>query len=63
MKSLLLVSIVIAAFAIPAITARDPNPRRGVKRMIFYLLAFNAIYLAYVAWVHPVLFVPHWPQP
>jgi cytochrome c biogenesis factor len=58
MKSLLLMSVLIAALAIPAIAARDRNPRRGVKRMVLMLLAFNAAYLAYITLVHPFVFVP-----
>lgn len=60
MKSLLLLSIVIAGIAVPAILAGDADPRRGLKRMLVILLLFNAIYALYVAFVHPVLFVPHW---
>jgi hypothetical protein len=59
-KGLLLLSIVIAAFVIPYRAARDPNPRRGVKRMAFLVLAFNGAYLAYVTLVHTRLFVPQW---
>ncbi len=58
MKSLLLLSIVIGGLAIPALLARDPNPRRGQKRMLLLLLVFNVLYLAYVTLLHPVLFVP-----
>jgi hypothetical protein len=60
MKSLLLLSIVIAALVIPLRAARDPNPRRGVKRMLLMLFLFNAVYLAYVTLIHPVAFVPKW---
>ena len=61
MKSLLLMSVLFAQLLIPALAARDPLPRRGVKRMMFMLLAFNAAYLAYFTLLHPVLWVPHWP--
>ncbi len=60
MKSLLLLSVVLAAVIIPAPAARDGNPVRGVKRMLFWLFVFNALYLAYMTQVHPVLFVPRW---
>ena len=60
MKSLLLLSIVIGALVIPMRAARDPNPRRGVKRMLLMLFLFNAVYLAYVTLVHPAVFVPKW---
>jgi len=53
-------SVVFALIAIPAITARDRNPRRGLKRMLLYLLLFNLAYLTYLTLAHPVLFVPKW---
>jgi len=61
MKSLLLFSVVIAAIALPALAARDPHPRRGFKRLLVALLVVNALYLAYLTMLHPVLYVPHWP--
>ena len=61
MKSLLLISILVSAIAIPAIAARDPRPRRGILWMVLALLAFNAAYAAYVMLIHVRLFVPHWP--
>lgn len=61
MKSLLLISVVIAAIALPALAARDPRPRRGFKRLLVALLIANALYLLYLTQLHPVLFVPHWP--
>lgn len=60
MKSALLISVLIASVAIPALTARDRNPRRGFKRMLLLLLAFNALYVAYLTMVHPLVFLPTW---
>ena len=60
MKSALLLSVLVATLAIPVLVARDPEPGRAVRRMLALLLAFNALYVAYVTMVHPVLFVPHW---
>lgn len=60
MKTLLLLSIVLAALAIPIVFARDRDPRRGVRRMFVLLLLFNTLYLVYVTQVHPVVFVPRW---
>jgi len=59
-KTLLLLSILYGAVAIPALTARDPNPPRGIKRMLLVLCLFNAAYLVYVSWIHPEIFVPRW---
>jgi hypothetical protein len=60
MKTLLLMSVVFALLMIPAITSRHRNPRRGVKRMLLYLVVFNLAYVAYLTLLHPVLFVPKW---
>jgi hypothetical protein len=60
-KSVLLFSIVLAAIALPAIFALDASPRRGFKRLLLALLIVNAIYLAYLTMLHPVLFIPKWP--
>jgi hypothetical protein len=60
MKSILLMSVFFATLGIPALAARDRNPRRGVKRMLLMLLIFNALYLLYLTQLHPVLFVPQW---
>jgi hypothetical protein len=61
MKSLLLMSVFLAQLIIPALAARDSDPRRGVRRMAWQFLLFNALYIAYLTLVHPVLFVPSWP--
>lgn len=60
MKSLLLISVLLASLGIPLLAARDRNPRRGVKRMVLLLLAFNLLYVAYLTLVHPFVFVPTW---
>lgn len=61
MKTLLLLTIVFSALALPVLAARDPDPRRGVARLLVMILAFNLLYLFYLTRVHPVVFVPHWP--
>jgi hypothetical protein len=60
MKALLLLSIVLASLVVPTLAASAPEPRRAVRRMVLVLLAFNAVYLAYVTLLHPYLFVPKW---
>jgi len=60
MRSLLPLSIVFAAILIPTLAARDPQPRRGARRMLVWVLAFNLVYLAYIALVHPIAFIPEW---
>ncbi len=61
MKTILLLSIVLAALAFPLVLARDPDPRRGMRRLLLLLLVFNAAYLFYVTRLHPVWFVPQRP--
>lgn len=61
MKSLLLMSLLLAAIAIPARAARDPNPRRGLRRALVAFFIATALYVGYLTRIHPVVFVPHWP--
>ncbi|MBK9519494.1 MAG: hypothetical protein IPO09_19600 [Anaeromyxobacter sp.] len=61
MKTLLLYSIVLAAIGLPALAARDADPRRGFRRLMVALFVVNAAYLAYLTLVHPFVFVPKWP--
>jgi len=60
-KTLILMSIVIASVVIPALASRDSDPRRGLRRAVIVFTIFAALYLAYLLFVHPVVFVPHWP--
>jgi hypothetical protein len=60
MKSLLLLSVVLASLVIPALAAFGRDPRRSVRRMVLLLFVMNAVYLAYVTLVHPYVFVPKW---
>lgn len=61
MKSILLMSVVIAAVAIPAIASRERDPRKGMRRMLLMLLIFNGLYIAYLTLVHVAFYVPTWP--
>lgn len=53
MAKFLLMSVVLATVAIPAVTARDPMPRRGLRRTIVGLMAFNVLYAFLVIFVYP----------
>lgn len=57
MKHILL-SIIVATVVLPAIAARDPNPRRGTTRLVLYFLLFNLLYMAYVTLVHATYVLP-----
>ena len=59
MDKVILVSIIVATVVVPALGARDANPRRGLKRTLVFLFAFNVVYLALVVLVYTRLYVPH----
>jgi hypothetical protein len=44
MSKLILLSVMIAMVTIPALTARDPDPERGLKRTVLRMAAFFAVY-------------------
>jgi membrane-associated HD superfamily phosphohydrolase len=52
---LLLLSVVIALIALPLLTARDRNARRGLKKAILLVITFNLLYLFLVRFVYPRL--------
>lgn len=63
MKSLAVMSILIATLVAPALAARDPRPRRGFGRMLLFLAGFTLIYVIYLSQIHARLFVPErWTQ-
>ena len=61
METLLLFTIVVASLIFPVVGARDPDPRRAIRRLVVVLLVFNAFYLIYVTRFHPIWFVPERP--
>ena len=44
MSKLLLLSIIIALIALPARAANLPNPRAGFRKLIIWMLYFQAFY-------------------
>jgi len=58
MDKLILVSIIVATVTGPLLGARDPNARRGLKRMLAFLFAFYALYLVLVTQVFARFYVP-----
>jgi hypothetical protein len=52
---ILLVSVVLMMVAIPVLAARDPNPKRGLKKAILLVVAFNLFYLFAVRYIYPRL--------
>ena len=52
---LLLFSVIIMMVAIPVLAARDPNPKRGLKKALLLVFAFNLFYLFAVRYIYPRL--------
>lgn len=59
MDKVILVSIIVATIVVPTLGARDANPRRGIKRTLVFLFAFNVLYLALVTMAYTRFYVPH----
>jgi hypothetical protein len=56
MAKLLLLSMLVSIIAGPAIAARDPLPRRGLKKTLVYWAGFNLFYVLAVEHIYPRLF-------
>lgn len=52
MEKYFLVSVIVAAVALPALFAGDPQPRRGLRRAFTAVVVFNVMYLFAVVLVH-----------
>ncbi|HEY2408695.1 MAG TPA: hypothetical protein VGI10_21970 [Polyangiaceae bacterium] len=52
MAKLLLLSIIIASIALPARAARDVNSRRGLRKVITLMLAFNLLYVLAIRFLY-----------
>ena len=55
MTKLLLLSVLIALVVVPVWAARDFNGPRGLKRAIFWVLAFNLAYALALQFIYPQL--------
>jgi hypothetical protein len=55
MGKFLLISILVATFAIPMRAAADPSPARGLRRTVLWLAAFNVAYVIAIVYVLPRL--------
>ena len=53
MQKIILMSVIYATAIIPLLAARDSSARRGLRRAIAWLLAFNVIYLLAVIFLYP----------
>jgi hypothetical protein len=53
MDKLVLLSVLIALVTIPVLSARDRNQRRGLKRALFLVVAFNLFYMFALRFIYP----------
>lgn len=53
MRKLILISILFASVLIPIRAARARNARRGLRKALFAMLAFEVFYLLAIALVYP----------
>ncbi|MGC4121435.1 MAG: hypothetical protein QM765_44035 [Myxococcales bacterium] len=53
MGKLILASVLFASVAIPIHAARDPNPRRGLRKALWQTLIFDVVYALAVLFVYP----------
>ena len=53
MPTWILLSIVLAGVALPIRAARDPNPRRGLRRAAYAMFLFTCGYVVAVLYVLP----------
>lgn len=58
MAKFVAMSVVLAMVAIPAWAARERNPRRALKKALFFVVGFNLFYLIAVGFL-----IPRYTQP
>ncbi len=55
MRDLILRSVLFAMILIPFLAARDPHPRRALKKAVAWFVAFNVFYMLALRFLYPVL--------
>lgn len=55
MRNLILRSVLIALVLIPIIAAREPHPRRAVRKAILLFVGANVLYMLALRFLYPVL--------
>ena len=55
MRNLLLRSVMLALVIIPLVAAREPHPRRALRKAVVMFLGFNLCYLLALRFLYPVL--------
>jgi hypothetical protein len=55
MQKLLLISILIVTVALPMRAARDPNPGRALRHVVYGIAAYVAFYVIAIVYIMPRL--------
>ena len=55
MEKALLLSVLIATVSIPVWAAQDKQPRRGYKKVLVGILAFNTLYMLGLRIIYPYI--------
>jgi hypothetical protein len=55
MQKVILISILFANVVIPLLAARERSAKRGLKKTLVYMVAFNVIYLLALMFIYPRL--------
>ena len=55
MQKLILVSIIAITIIVPAVAARDPDPRRALRKAVVWTLAGIVLYTLSVIFIYPRL--------
>jgi hypothetical protein len=53
MAKLILLSVIIAAIAIPVNASKDVNPRAGLRKTLLRMALFNFFYLFAILYLYP----------
>lgn len=53
MQKLILVSIIAITIIVPAVAARDPDPRRALRKAVVWTLAGIVLYTLSVIFIYP----------
>lgn len=56
MQKLLLMSIMAGLIAVPVIAAREPRPRRALKKALTMIIALDVGYALAIRFIYPHLF-------
>lgn len=58
MHKLLLLSFLISTVMVPLACAREPEARRGLKKVLFFMVVFAVAYLFALEFIYPKLYYP-----